>query len=46
MTESAEIEPALGQAETAADMAARVVENLASAVHTSPETLRLPLLCL
>ena len=27
-------------------MAARVVENLGSAVHASPETLRLPLLCL
>jgi MoxR-like ATPase len=46
VTESAEIEPVLGEAEAAADMAARVVENLASAVHASPETLRLPLLCL
>ena len=46
MTESAEIEPAVGEAAAAAEMAARVVENLASAVHASPETLRLPLLCL
>jgi MoxR-like ATPase len=46
MTESAGIDPVLGEAEAAADMAARVVENLASAVHASPETLRLPLLCL
>ena len=46
MSESAELEPAVAEADAAADMAARVVENLGSAVHASPETLRLPLLCL
>jgi len=46
MSESAEIEPIPGEAEAAADMAARVVENLATAIHASAETLRLPLLCL
>ena len=46
MSESAELEPVVEEAGAAADMAARVVENLGSAVHASPETLRLPLLCL
>ena len=46
MSESAELQPAVAEGDTAADMAARVVENLGSAVHASPETLRLPLLCL
>ncbi len=46
MSESAEVEPVVEEAGAAADMAARVVENLGSAVHASPETLRLPLLCL
>ena len=46
MSESAELEPVLVEGDAAADMAARVVENLGSAVHASPETLRLPLLCL
>jgi len=46
VSEWAELEPVIGEAEAAADMAARVVENLGSAVHASPETLRLPLLCL
>jgi MoxR-like ATPase len=46
MSESAELEPALVEGDAAADMATRVVENLGSAVHASPETLRLPLLCL
>ena len=46
MSESAELEPVVAEGDAAADMAARVVENLGSAVHASPETLRLPLLCL
>jgi MoxR-like ATPase len=46
MSESAELEPVVEEADAAADLAARVVENLGSAVHASPETLRLPLLCL
>jgi MoxR-like ATPase len=46
VSESAELEPVVEEAGAAADMAARVVENLGSAVHASPETLRLPLLCL
>jgi MoxR-like ATPase len=46
VSESAELQPAVAEGDTAADMAARVVENLGSAVHASPETLRLPLLCL
>ena len=46
MSESAELEPVIAEGDAAADMAARVVENLGSAVHASPETLRLPLLCL
>ena len=46
MSESAELQPAVAEGDAAADMAARVVENLGSAVHASPETLRLPLLCL
>ncbi|HET7516041.1 MAG TPA: AAA family ATPase, partial [Gaiella sp.] len=46
MSESAELEPALVEGDAAADLARRVVENLGSAVHASPETLRLPLLCL
>jgi MoxR-like ATPase len=45
MSESAELEP-VPEGDAAADMAARVVENLGSAVHASHETLRLPLLCL
>ena len=46
MSESAEVQPVVAAGDAAADMAARVVENLGSAVHASPETLRLPLLCL
>jgi MoxR-like ATPase len=46
MSESAELRPVVVEGDAAADMAARVVENLGSAVHASPETLRLPLLCL
>jgi MoxR-like ATPase len=46
VSESAELEPVVDEAAAAADMAARVVENLGSAVHASPETLRLPLLCI
>ena len=46
MSESAELRPVVAEGDAAADMAARVVENLGSAVHASPETLRLPLLCL
>ena len=46
MSESAELQPVVAAGDAAADMAARVVENLGSAVHASPETLRLPLLCL
>jgi MoxR-like ATPase len=46
MSESAELQPVVEEADAAADLAARVVENLGSAVHASPETLRLPLLCL
>ena len=46
MSESAELQPVVAEGDAAADMAARVVENLGSAVHASPETLRLPLLCL
>ena len=46
MSESAELQPAVAEGDAAADMAARVVANLGSAVHASPETLRLPLLCL
>ena len=46
MTESAELRPVVAEGDAAADMAARVVENLGAAVHASPETLRLPLLCL
>jgi len=46
VSESAELEPVIAEGDAAADMAARVVENLGSAVHASPETLRLPLLCL
>ena len=46
MSESAELQPTVAEGDAAADMAARVVENLGSAVHASPETLRLPLLCL
>ncbi|HEX6724315.1 MAG TPA: MoxR family ATPase [Gaiella sp.] len=46
MSESAELEPVQVEGDAAADMAARVVQNLGSAVHASPETLRLPLLCL
>ena len=46
MSESAELQPAVAEGDAAADMAARVVENLGSAVHASPDTLRLPLLCL
>jgi len=46
MTERAELEPVVADADRAAAMAARVVENLGSAVHAAPETLRLPLLCL
>jgi len=46
VSESAELQPAVAEGDAAADMAARVVENLGSAVHASPETLRLPLLCL
>ena len=46
MSESAELQPAVAEGDAAADMAARVVENLGAAVHASPETLRLPLLCL
>ena len=45
MSESVELEP-VPEGDAAADMAARVVENLGSAVHASHETLRLPLLCL
>jgi MoxR-like ATPase len=44
VTGSAELEQAA--ADGAAAVAARVVDNLGSAVHASPETLRLPLLCL
>ena len=42
-------ESATGTVDTAADAAAlaeRVVTNLGAAIHASPETLRLPLLCL
>jgi MoxR-like ATPase len=46
MSESAELRPVAAEGDAAADMAARVVGNLGSAVHASPETLRLPLLCL
>ena len=46
MSESAELQPVVAEGDAAADMAARVVGNLGSAVHASPETLRLPLLCL
>jgi len=46
VSESAELQPAVAEGDAAADMAARVVANLGSAVHASPETLRLPLLCL
>jgi len=46
MSKSAELRPVVAEGDAAADMAARVVENLGSAVHASPETLRLPLLCL
>jgi len=46
VSESAELRPVVAEGDAAADMAARVVENLGSAVHASPETLRLPLLCL
>jgi len=46
VSESAELQPAVAEGDAAADMAARVVENLGSAVHASQETLRLPLLCL
>ena len=46
MSESAELRPVVAEGDAAADMAARVVENLGAAVHASPETLRLPLLCL
>ena len=46
MSESAELRRVVAEGDAAADMAARVVENLGSAVHASPETLRLPLLCL
>jgi MoxR-like ATPase len=46
VTGSAELEPAAAAADGAAAVAARVVDNLGSAVHASPETLRLPLLCL
>ena len=46
MSESAELQRVVAEGDAAADMAARVVENLGSAVHASPETLRLPLLCL
>jgi MoxR-like ATPase len=34
------------EAGVAAELAARVVSNLGSAIHASPETLRLPFLCL
>jgi MoxR-like ATPase len=46
VSESAELQPVVEEADAAADLAARVVANLGSAVHASPETLRLPLLCL
>jgi len=46
VSESAELRPVVAEGDAAADMAARVVENLGAAVHASPETLRLPLLCL
>ena len=46
MTESAELEPVLTEPSAAADMAARIVHNLGTAVHATSETLRLPLLCL
>ena len=46
MTESAELEPVLTEPSAAADMAARILDNLGTAVHATSETLRLPLLCL
>ncbi|HEX2302279.1 MAG TPA: MoxR family ATPase [Gaiella sp.] len=46
MSEHAGLRPAPGADEAAAALAERVVANLGSAVHASPETLRLPLLCL
>jgi MoxR-like ATPase len=47
MSERTAVEPlARDGAAAAAALAERVVANLGSAVHASPETLRLPLLCL
>jgi MoxR-like ATPase len=46
VTESVELEPDVAGSDTAADLTARVVENLGTAVRASPETLRLPFLCL
>jgi MoxR-like ATPase len=46
VTGSAGLEPVPGTGDGAAALAARVVDNLGSAVHASRETLRLPLLCL
>jgi MoxR-like ATPase len=46
MSERAATERETAANEAAAALAERVVANLGSAVHASPETLRLPLLCL
>ena len=47
MSDTAATEPLpTGEAGDAAALAERVVANLGSAIHASPETLRLPLLCL
>jgi MoxR-like ATPase len=46
VSEPVEDRPAVDGGEAAAGLAERVVANLASAVHASAETLRLPLLCL
>jgi MoxR-like ATPase len=46
VSERAELESVGAGIEEAADLAARVVGNLASAIHAPAETLRLPLLCL
>ena len=46
MSERAELDPLGADVEEAANLAGRVVANLASAVHAPDETLRLPLLCL
>ena len=46
VSEPVEARTAVHAGEAAAQLAARVVANLGSAVHASAETLRLPLLCL